>query len=264
MVPLHTARVARGIRRRSVLVVALSGLLATFGLSLATTGSASVSPSGQVTLGTTTEACCVYPLLPDYTGGFPYFTGGGTTIEPAYNDANGSLVYLQTPTNAKVVLSHRVVQDPSDVAFPFPHPVNVAPLFLPVYPSTSTIDPSTLNCAHVPSDNCPDHGPLISWLVANAIDPTIYGSGVIGHDHLVGIASSSGDFNIVWEPVLVLFAPTDAGAAAAASQHITTLAQLTDDLNADLVFEVPVPADDFNCAPVSAAVYGKGTPAPPF
>ena len=108
-------------------------------------------------------------------------------------------------------------------------PVNVAPIFLPVYPVGSGIDPGTLNCAHVDSqgtiaDNCIDHGPAVSAAVA-CIDPAVYGtslsdpgcigfpnqnptpdtSNVLGHDHLVGVAQTGGDFNVLWEPVLVLF-----------------------------------------------------------
>lgn len=243
-----------GVTKRLVRVVSVIGLLATVGgLAIPVVSSASSTPSGQVTIGNTVQACC--------SGGYPYFTGGGGTIEPAYNDANGSLIYLLTPTKSNVQLSNKIVQDSTDVAFPFPHPVNVAPLFLPVYPTSSGIIPATLNCAHVPADNCPDHGPAVSDAVQFGIDPTVYGAGVIGHDHLIGVAATKGDWNIIWEPVLVLFSPTPAGAAAAASQHITTLQQLTDDLNAGLVFEVPIPALDFHCGIVSASLYAHGTPA---
>ncbi len=248
---------ATGVTKRLVRVVSVIGLLATFGgLAIPVMSSASSTPSGQVTIGNTVLTCC--------NGGYPFFTGGGGAIEPAYNDANGSLIYLLTPTKSNVQLSNKIVQDPTDVAFPFAHPVNVAPLFLPVYPTSSGIIPATLNCAHVPADNCPDHGPAVSDAVQFGIDPAVYGAGVIGHDHLIGVAATKGDFNIIWEPVLVLFAPTEAGAAAAASQHITTLQQLTDDLNAGLVFEVPLPALDFRCAIVSASLYAHGTPAPTF
>jgi hypothetical protein len=240
--------------KRLVRVVSVLGLLTTFGGLAIPAGSTVLPPSGEVTIGNSVLTCC-------NGGGYSFFTGGGAVIEPAYNDANGSLLYLLTPTKSNVQLSNKIVQDPTDVAFPFPHPVNVAPIFLPVYPTSSGINPATLNCAHVPADNCPDHGPAVADAVQFGIDPTIYGAGVIGHDHLIGVAATKGDFNIIWEPVLVLFAPTEAGAAAAASQHITTLQQLTDDLNAHLVFEVPIPALDFRCAIVSASLYAHGTPA---
>ncbi len=132
----------------------------------------------------------------------------------------------------------------------------MAPLYLPVYPVGSGIDPASLNCAHVPADNCPDHGPGVAG-AAMSIMPTVYGGGVVGHDHLAGIASSGGDFNVIWEPTLVLFTN-----AAAATHHITTLAQITADLKAGDAIAVPLPNLDFNCAVVSAAAYARGTPAP--
>ena len=175
------------------------------------------------------------------------FTGGGGVVEPAIDDTTGNLVYLLTPTNAKT----------------HPNAHNVAPLYLPVYPVGSGIDPATLNCAHVPADNCPDHGPGVAG-AAKSIMPSVYGSldgtvpgGVLGHDHLVGIASTGGDFNVIWEPVLVLFTNADA-----AKTHITTLAQIKAAEAAGQAFEVPLPQLDFHCSSVSAAVYARGTPAP--
>jgi hypothetical protein len=256
MAPTRLRGVMKKGLSRSVFVAMLAGLLVTFGGAILPSMSSAVSgPSGQVTIGNSTLTCC-------NAAGYSFFTGGGGTVEPAYNDANRSLLYLLTPTKSNVQLSNKIVQDPTDVAFPFPHPVNVAPIFLPVYPTSSLIDPATLNCAHIPKDNCPDHGPAIADAAQFGIDPYIYHAGVIGHDHLIGVAATGGDFNIVWEPVLVLFSPTEAGAAAAATQHITTLLQLTNDLNLHLVFEVPLPTLDFRCAIVSASLYAHGTPAP--
>jgi hypothetical protein len=169
-----------------------------------------------------------------------HFTGGGATIEPAINDANGTLVYLLTPNK---VLAH-------------PNAHNVANLYLTVYPAGSGIVPSTLNCAHVPGDNCADHGPIVAGAAATIV-PTVYGGGVVGHDHLVGIANTQGDFNIIWQPVLVLF--TNAHAA-------TTRLMTLDAINAALanhdVIEIPLPTLDFNCSVVSASVYDHATPGP--
>lgn len=212
--------------RRVLSLASVLALLATLGAS---TVSAGGMPSGQVTVGNVS-----------FDWSTMTFTGGGTTIEPAYDDANGSLVYLSTPVGAKV----------------HPNDHNVAPLYLPVYPVGSGIDPATLNCAHMPADNCPDHGPFISAVVASII-PGVYGGGVLGHDHLVGIAATGGDFNIIWEPVLVLFTNPDA-----AKTHLTTLAQINADLATHQIIEIPVPSADFHCSAVSAAQYDHGTPAP--
>jgi hypothetical protein len=213
-------------------------VLTTMAVALALSASVGVvsvsatTPSGQVMIGNTSLS-----LTPT-----PHFTGGGGVVEPAIDDANGNTVYLLTPTNAKT----------------HPNAHNVAPLYLPVYPVGSGIDPSSLNCAHMPADNCPDHGPGVAG-AAMGIMPSVYGGGVLGHDHLVGIASTGGDFNVIWEPVLILFTSADA-----AKQHITTL----DQINAALAgsnpnaIAVPLPQLDFNCASVSAAVFASGTPAP--
>jgi hypothetical protein len=88
-------------------------------------------------------------------------------------------------------------------------------------------------------------------------DPTVYGGGVVGHDHLLGIASTGGDFNVLWEPVLILFTNP-----AAATHHITTLAQLQQAEAAGDAVEFPLPQATFHCSVTSAAAYARGTPAP--
>jgi hypothetical protein len=213
----------------------LGGLVTAFGVFAgAAASAASTAPSGQVMYGNTTF---------DFAAG--HFVGGGGTVEPAYNDTTGTLIYLQTPNNAKV----------------HPNDHNVAPLYIPVYPAAgSGIDEASLNCQHLGGDNCPDHGPGVAG-AAMGMEPSVYGGGVLGHDHLAGIASSGGDFNVIWEPTLVLFTSLD---AAQAVGHITTLAQInaaTAGQNPQAIL-VPLPALDFNCAVVSAASYARGTPAP--
>lgn len=219
--------------RRFMRLAMLGGLVTAFGVFTgAAAGSADPMPSGQVMYGNTT-----------YDPATMTFVGGGGTIEPAYNDATGTLIYLLTPNKAK--------------AHPNDH--NIAPFYIPEYPASSGIDPASLNCAHMPADNCPDHGPLLAG-AAISIMPNVYQHGaVLGHDHLAGIASSGGDFNVLWEPILVLFTSTKAVAEVG---HITTLAQIKAALAANQVKEYPLPEADFYCASVSAAAYGRGTPAP--
>jgi hypothetical protein len=163
-------------------------------------------------------------------------TFGQTVIEPAYDLANGNLVYLSTPKHAVV------------------HPnfaKNVAPIYLPMYPAGVNV--GTLNCEDVPVENCPDHGPEVAGL-AQAMNPTVYGAGVQGHDHLVGIASTGGDFNVLWLPVVVLFNTPEA------VTHITTMDQLHALETAKAVTEIPLESVTFHCSGVSAAVYANGTP----
>ena len=171
---------------------------------------------------------------------------GHTTIEPAYDDMTGQLVYLSTPMGTQQGGQVHVTAH------------NVAPLYLPMYPAASTV--GTLNCQHMPMDNCPDHGPIVSGIAQGAV-PTVYGAGVLGHDHLVGIALTGGDFNVVWLPVLVLFTP--AATTEEMNTHITTLAQIQALESEGHMFEIPLPPAAFKCASVSAAVYNHGTPVTP-
>ena len=223
--------------KRLLRALSVVGFLASFGgLALPLTSSATIAPSGEVTIGNSTLSSPTGP-----------FTGGGGSVEPAYNDANGSLAYIFTPTKSQIIN---------------PKTQTVAPIYVVVYPVGSGIDPTSLDCRHLLadlvtlSDNCPDHGPLVA---GHAIVSPVYGHGVLGHDHLIGVASTGGDFNFIWEPVLVLFTN-----AAAATEHITTLNALNEAVADHDAIEIPVPALDFNCSVVSASVYANGTPVTPF
>ncbi len=111
----------------------------------------------------------------------------------------------------------------------------------------------TLNCQDVPFENCVDHGPAIAGL-AEKEEPTVYGEGVLGHDHLGGVASSDTDFNVNWEPIVELFTP------GATIRHITTLSELESAIASKELKEIPLPAATFHCAIVSGAVYARGVP----
>src|SRR5689334_399606 len=133
--------------RRVVVASILMGSLAM--VLIASASWADSAPSGQRMFGGTS-----------FDAGSGHFTGGGGTIEPAFNDSTGTFVYLRTPNNAQSPKNLPKKMVPfGDLGFSMP--VNVAPLFLPVYPAGSNIDPGTLNCAHVNShgtiaDNCID------------------------------------------------------------------------------------------------------------
>lgn len=173
---------------------------------------------------------------------------GGTVLEPVYDDITGQIRYVSTPRGT-----------PNPVKS---NPVASAPFYLPVYPASSTIVANgvTLNCQDVPTENCPDHGPALAGL-AEALEPGVYGGGVIGHDHLMAGPASGGDFNVAWVPVLVLFTNS-----AAANTHITTLAQIKAMIASNDVMTVPLdgtggfPNLTFHCAVVSATVYAHAVP----
>lgn len=163
---------------------------------------------------------------------------GQTVIEPAYDDETGNIIYLMTPIHA-----------------PFPSKANshaVSPLYLVVYPTSASGFVGTMNCAHQPEDNCPDHGPDIAGL-AQAVQPGVYGAGVWGHDHLVDGPGGS-EFNVAWHVVVILFTNS-----TAARTHITTDAQIDAALDAGDAIEIPTDII-FNCNVVSAATYRRAVP----
>ena len=220
-------------------------------LVFAAVGSAGSAPSGQRLYGSSTW---------DPVSG--HFVGGGGAIEPAFDDSTGTLVYLRTPNNNQNAknLPDKMVPF-GDLGFSLP--VNTAPIFLPVYPAGSGIDSATLNCDHlVPldpgpgtGDNCIDHGNGVAALASGF---PAYSGGVLGHDHLVGIAKTGGDFNVLWEPVLVLFTSVNRN-----QERITTLDQIETAVNVThTAFLVPLPPLTFHCSAEGSAAYDNATPAP--
>lgn len=169
---------------------------------------------------------------------------GQSTVEPAYDDATGNLIYLLTPNHA-----------------PFPSKANsvaTAPMFIPMYPTNSTL--TNFNCL---PDNC-DHlqvvpSPWVSFLGLTSVYPdgTFTGGLVSGHDHLVGVAKSGGDFNVAWHVYLVLF--TDQGVSdGAINKRLVTLSDISSAVTAK---DAVGPIDSgivFNCSIVSQSVYQRG------
>lgn len=167
---------------------------------------------------------------------------GQKSIEPAYDYMTGSIVYLGTPLKS-----------------PFPTKANsqhaTAPLYLIEYPPGS--NPGTLNCMGVPG-NCPDHDGEVAT-AATQIMSSVYGNDptvVPGHDHLVGKASTGGDFNVAWEVHEILFTSLQA-----AQTHITTLTQLNWALTHGQAIDVDL-GFAFTCNIEPATVYWNGTPVP--
>jgi hypothetical protein len=172
---------------------------------------------------------------------------GKTVVEPVYDDMTGAIKYVSTPMGA-----------PNPVKS---NPRASAPFYLPVYPTGSTVGTlNTLNCQDVPQENCPDHGPAVAAAAA-AIMPSVYGAGVIGHDHLMAGPGSGGDFNIAWVPTLVLFTSN-----AAANQHLILLTDVNTAVADGKAILVRLdgtngtPNLTFHCSVVPAAVYAQGTP----
>lgn len=204
------------VHRRSLLVLAAVTAL----LLAAMPVSAAGLPSGERIVGNAT-------------------LGHGGAIEPAYDNNTGSLTYILTPTGA-----------------PFPAKANahaVAPLYIVVYPAS--YPGWTLSCMGVPG-NCPDHDGLIAG-AATALEPGVYGTdpaAVPGHDHLIGLANTGGDWNVAWHVYVILFTNS-----AAANSHITTKTQLQDALGGGDAISVDS-GIIFDCSAVPASLYWNGTP----
>jgi hypothetical protein len=167
---------------------------------------------------------------------------GNATIEPAYDDFDGTFVYLLTPNRLAPLGPNNPINNVN------PHAV--APLYLIVYPPGT---PGTFNCMGVPG-NCPDHGGAIAG-VATSVEPAVYGTNpaaVPGHDHLVGMPHT-GDFNVPWHVYVELFTSN------AAVTHITTLAQLQAAWSSGGVIQLDS-GITFVCAVVSEHAYMAGTP----
>ena len=168
---------------------------------------------------------------------------GNASIEPAYDDYDGSITYLLTPNRLAPLSPTNPLLNLNGHA--------VAPLYLIVYPPGTA---GTFNCMGVPG-NCPDHDATIAG-VATSVRPAVYGtdaSAVPGHDHLVGLPHT-GDFNFAWHVYVQLFN------SAAAVRHITTLRDLQAAWSANDVVSLDS-GITFGCAVVSEHTYLSGTPA---
>jgi len=168
---------------------------------------------------------------------------GNVAIEPAYDDFNGSIVYLLTPNRLAPLGANNPINNVN------PHAV--APLYLIVYPPGTA---GTFNCMGVPG-NCPDHAGAIAG-VATAVRPDVYGtdaSRVPGHDHLVGMPRT-GDFNVAWRVYVELFTP------GATVTHITTLAELQNAWSSGAIQQLDT-GITFVCSVVSRSAYAAGRPA---
>jgi len=167
---------------------------------------------------------------------------GQSVLEPTIDDVTGNVTFVMTPLNVAVPVNT--------------NPRAWAPFYVPVYPvGVSFAGP--LQCTHTPKDNCPDHGPPIAAAAAKIV-PAVYGVGVLGHDHLMAPPGSGGDFNVAWEPILVLFTN-----AAAANTRLTTLEQINAAVSSHNAIEIPNPSATFHCDVVPAIVYANSTPVTP-
>lgn len=162
---------------------------------------------------------------------------GQSVIEPIYDAATGNIAYVKTPLHAPLNANPR----------------SWAPFYVPVYPVGSTV--GGLVCMHEGGDNCPSHGPEIAGAAA-AIMSSVYGDGVLGHDHVADIPGGD-DFNVAWEPILVLFT-----SKAAANEHLVTDAAIRQAVADHKAITIENPAAAFHCEVVPAGLFNRATPVP--
>ncbi len=177
---------------------------------------------------------------------------GQYEVEPAFNDSTGNAIYLLSP-----------LKNPTPSRA---NPTATAPFFEVLYPLSSTIPASDLNCQPT---NC-DHGNVLPFpdtdygalLGTDQVCTDFNGSApcspVKGHDHLVGVASSRGDFNVAWHVWLVIFTHS-AFVDGVINTRVTTLSQLQALVANGDAFYIDT-GFVFNCSVTSKRTYEIGTP----
>ncbi len=175
---------------------------------------------------------------------------GQVTLEPAVNYKDGSTVFLEMPDRVSIPVNS--------------NPIASSPIYLPMFPTSSTVSPNLMHCQ--PS-NC-DHLPVLPFPApgyanggASCVQYGLPANGcslILGHDHLIGLPQGGGESGTAWQVVLVVFTP--AGIAAGAANHKTlTLMDLATLISMGYAFEAATPVS-FRGAIVPAANYYRGTP----
>ena len=173
---------------------------------------------------------------------------GHASIELAYDEATGNLVYVLTPDRLAPLGDNPINGVDQNAA---------APLYIVVYPPGAE---GIFNCMGVPG-NCEDHDAAIAGIATWQMSGT-YGTdptAVPGHDHLVGVAATGGDVNTLRLVYVELFT------SKAAITHITTLAQLqaawaSDAIDPTASGQGVDTGITFVSAVVSSATYQAGKP----
>jgi hypothetical protein len=162
---------------------------------------------------------------------------GRTALIPIFDWSTGGLQYGSTPMGPALW-----------PAKPSADAQNV--FYLVVYPIQSTVGP--IQCYDVPNETCPDHGPVIAGAAMQFL-PTVYGAGVLGHDHLS--PPHGKEFHATLYPILVLFTHT-----SFANQRLTTRAAVNAAAARGEVFLAPAEGFSFLNAVVNQTVWANATP----
>jgi hypothetical protein len=166
---------------------------------------------------------------------------------PLYDWDTGKVIIGSTPVSCQYVETCA-----PKVAKHIPK-AEIQPFYLVVYPLGTRV---SVQCTHVPADNCPDHGPIIADGAMQLV-PSVYGEGVLGHNHISAPVTSK-DYRVIASPSLVLFKTR-----AAANQLVTTRKQILDLVKAGKAFLYPAPQYMFINYIVPSRLYTEGTPVKP-
>jgi hypothetical protein len=166
---------------------------------------------------------------------------------PLYDWDTGKVLIGSTPVNCQYVETCA-----PQVAKHIPK-FEIQPFYLVVYPLGVHVP---VQCTHVPADNCPDHGPIIADGAMQLV-PSVYGEGVLGHNHISAPVTSK-DYRVIASPDLVLFKTR-----AAARELVTTKKQILALVKAGKAFLYPAPQYMFINYIVPSHLYDEGTPVKP-
>jgi hypothetical protein len=195
---------------------------------------------------------------------------GQSLLEAVFNAENaGQVGYVSTPNHTQ----HPVPSNPR----------SWSPIYVVEYPNgySFSTDGSgadgPLSCWHTPAENCPTHGNDLAGIAMGCPDSTmlpvpvadnpcndpttadavraVYDAmGVAGHDHVMDFHGGA-DWNVAWEPVLVLFTDAD----YADTHRLLTDTAIADAVSAGKAVEIPLAFATFHCAQVSSAVWDLTT-----
>jgi len=166
---------------------------------------------------------------------------------PLYDWDTGKVIVGSTPVNCQYVdtCAPKAAKTlPKD---------QVQPFYLVVYPMGVNVP---VQCKHFPYDDCPDHGPVIAKGAMQLV-PSVYGNGVLGHNHLSAPLGSP-EFRPFATPELVLFKNR-----AAAKEFITTKKQVMAAVKRGDAFLFKAPQYTFINFIVPSNLYPEGKPVEP-
>ena len=174
------------------------------------------------------------------------------SVEPAVNSSSGGTIYLLTPVKAA---------SPANV-----NEKATAPLYLTLYPLSSTVPAFDLNCQ---PNNC-EHVNVLPFqfagydaLAGSSQACTHFNGGqdcalVKGHDHLVGVASTGADAKTACHVQLVVFT-SKAFADGAIHNRIKTVDQIHALVASQDAMIVDTP-NTVRCSVVAERTYDLGAP----